>query len=55
MTTICITTTGDYEKPIPADLVNSLTEGIHQHMKAYGLTNIQVGTRVNVPPVPEEK
>ena len=34
--------TGSYRYPMPSDLMNALRESIIQHMKAYGVTEIQV-------------
>ncbi len=41
-TRIHITATGEYGRPIPPPLLAGLIEEFAAHMKAYGLTDIQV-------------
>lgn len=40
--TMLFKATGTYAAPMPPDLTASLAESIQQHMKAYGLENIEV-------------
>ena len=42
MNEIRLIATGSYRYPMPPDLMNALRESIIQHMKAYGVTEIQV-------------